>query len=269
MSANDANNSSEVNRGQSDISATPNSSPDFVALNSAASSTQPNSAPMVERKTTSATDITDPNTRREMARRMRMERRRAKHELRKKHKEISSRTDETYRSNKKNSIFRKMSVKHVLILTIPICIVSSCSAIYFVVTNSAAREEDIAFEEFVKKDEEIIRRVRNFDNMSYADAKETILNEINNEKDKEQKYLLIRTYYSLASYYFELDDMLDAIKMMDTGEYTRAYQKEDVICDYINYYGASGDELALSRYREELKKLPRRYNNKDCEYVGQ
>lgn len=261
MSANDANNSSEVNRGQSDIPATPpNSSSDFVALNSAASSTQPNSAPMVERKTTSATDITDPNTRREMAR----ESRKKARELRKKEKEDVRRIRSAEKSeNRRQHHIAKVlfsGKKKIIWITIALVVPMGIFGLIVLVPKVDTARQDAAFEKYKNEYKSIVDT--SYDEMAshifdyeYIDKLPDIKKQIDDNSDKDLRIMLLISYASaIGVLYDNYDEAIDILKKVED-EAAYDYQKEELYRQTIDVCLKAGDYECVDEYKQKEQSM--------------
>ena len=266
MSVNDAKDSSEVNRGESNISVASNIDANFaMRQQNNATISAPENTSMIEHKTTSISDITDPTKRREMDRETRRNARKTRRE---------SRRAERKEKHRLRKLAGALFGGKKKIVWISLAVVSVVCAGYFAVRNYVIipawlAKEDAAYEEYKDGYEEemhsAVHRMAEPIPLYFGNNKEILLDGMRDVIDKYDKnsniWFMLMCYY--ANYLAILGDAESGIDTLNNiaSEANYLYKKENMYWVYYNIYSLVGDTHMAEYYKKNIKELPRRYIN--------
>ncbi len=254
MSVNDAKDSSEVNRGESNISVASNIDANFaMQQQNNATISAPENTSMIEHKTTSISDITDPTKRREMDRETRRNARKTRRESRRAERK------ERHRLRKLTGVLFGGKKKIVwLVLILALAAVATAKLVLYI-----SATEDRVYEQYLASGENDVI-FSYYMNMEYSDAKKELARKADESEDLDDQFLYSMSLFRIAATEWKTNDMLEALSLIKNLEKMHNYQKEAVYCGYIKVYSSTDNISEQKRYEEKINELPKEYSNRAC-----
>ena len=260
MSVNDAKDSSEVNRGESNISVASNIDANFaMQQQNNATISAPENTSMIEHKTTSISDITDPTKRREMDRETRRNARKTRRESRRAERK------ERHRLRKLTGVLFGGKKKIVWLVCIVIVLCGILGYNIFSPHIQAIRE-DAAFKEYEDKYKKIVDE--KYEEMSshifdyeYMDELPEIKKQIDDIDEKDLRVMMLIAYASIVgSVYGRYDDAIIVLQTAESeAEYD--YQKEELYYQTITICMKNGNRGCADEYLSKMERMNNRYFN--------
>lgn len=268
MSVNDAKDSSEVNRGESNISVASNIDANFaMQQQNNATISAPENTSMIEHKTTSISDITDPTKRREMDRETRRNARKTRRE---------SRRAERKERHRLRKLAGALFGGKKKIVWISLAVVSVVCAGYFAVRNYVIipawlAKEDAAYEEYISKynNEVLGLKASVIESIEYKtktqeEALDGMAEIISSESNDDKRFMLEITYINILTMYRKFDDAEEELKKIEkTIKYL--YQKEAYYLECSWLDGSRGDMRSQDAWLKKARSLERNYIQKENE----